>query len=173
MKLWPFGSKKSNAPVTCGELPVPKCLKRYFVPELGKCSMAEITGDIRCTCGAMAFKARRSEDVGLRFSLTCSSCGEDILLFDAKQHGWDALVCGIVPDDEANDETSEQCAKCGHEEFRATVWIEACEREEFVEDIPEGLTEDDWVNAYGWFGAHLTCVQCGHRVRDWADVETA
>lgn len=173
MKFWPFGRKKTAVAVPCEELPIPTYLRRYLVPMQDKCSMDEITGDIRCTCGGAGFKARRSEDDGLLFSLTCSACGADILLFDAKQHGWDALVCGVVPDEVAAADITEQCTKCGHEEFRTTVWIEACQRGEFVEEVPADLKEDDWVNAYGWFGAHLTCVHCGHKVRDWADVETA
>lgn len=173
MKFWPFGRKKLDTIVELGNLPIPTYLKKYYVPAPEKCSMTEIAGDICCTCGSMAFKARRSADYGRLFSLTCVACGEDILLFDAKQHDWDSIVCGVVPDDDAVADIIGQCAKCGHEDFRTTVWIEACQRDEFVEDVPAGLTEDDWVNAYGWLGAHLTCVHCGHKVRDWADVETA
>lgn len=173
MQLWPFGKKETDAGVPHEELPVPTYLRKYFVPVQEKCSMSEVTGSICCTCGATVFKARRSEDYGCLFRLVCASCGQDILLFDAKQHGWDALVCGVVPEDDATDDCTEQCAKCGGEDFHVTVWIEACQKEEFTEDVPAGLTEDDWVNAYGWFGAHLTCAHCGHKERDWADVETA
>lgn len=173
MKLWPFNSKKSEVPVPCEELPIPTHLRQYFIPVQEKCSMTEVTGDIRCTCGGMSFKARRSGDYGCLFSLACTSCGKEILLFDSKQHGWDALVCGMISEDDATIDCTEQCAKCGCENFHTIVWIEACHREEFVEDVPDGLTEADWVNAFGWFGAHLTCANCGHRARDWADVETA
>ena len=103
------------------------------------------------------------------FGLTCTSCRQEILLFDEKQHGWNALVCGMIPADEVTIDYTEQCAKCGGEDFRVTVWTEACNREEFVEDVPAGLTEADWVNAYGW----LTCAHCGHKEYNWADVETA
>lgn len=173
MKLWPFGGKKSDNAVQSEILPVPTYLKSYFVPDQEKCNMAEVTGNIRCTCGGMIFKARRSEDYGCLFGLECASCGKEILLFDSKQHGWDALVCGVIPEDDASLDCAETCAKCSGEDFYVTVWIEACQKEEFIEDITEGLTEDDWVNAYDWFGAHLICAHCGHKERDWADVETA
>lgn len=173
MDICPIDRKKSVAAVPSDKLPIPTYLRPYFVPIQEKSSMAEVTGNIRCTCGGMTFKARRSEDYGCLFGLKCTSCGQDILLFDAKQHGWDALVCGMIPDDDATIDCTEKCAKCSCEDFYVTVRIEACQREEFIEDIPAGLTAGDWVNAYDWFGAHLTCAHCGHRERDWADVETA
>lgn len=168
----PFGSKKDRVNIQSDELPVPTCLKPYFVPIAGKCSMTELSGGIRCSCGANSFRAIGSEEPGLRYRLCCTGCGQDVLLFDAWQHGWDALVCGVLPEDGAVPEHAESCGKCGGDAFRADVWIEPVEREEFVSDIPEGLTEADWVNAYTWFAATLTCARCGRRVRDWADVET-
>lgn len=152
---------------------MPACLKKYYVPELSECSMTEIMGSICCSCGEKAFRALSSEEPGLRYSLKCLACGQDILLFDARRHGWDALVCGDVPDGESGADQAEACEKCGGDAFRAEVWIEHIAREEFVSDIPEGLTEDDWVNAHGWFGASLTCDRCGRQIRSWADVETA
>jgi len=173
MKLWPFGKKASAVSIPLEELPVPTGLNGFFIPEISKCSMTEITGCIRCPCGENAFRAFSSEEPGLRYRLKCPACGRDIQLFDGRQNGWDALVCGDVPEMDGIADKSEVCDKCGGDRFHTDVWIEPVERDDFVSEVPAGLTADDWVNAYGWFAASLTCCRCGRKIRSWADVETA
>lgn len=172
MKLWPFGRKRPAA-VRHEELPIPACLRPFLVPADGKCSMTEVAGSVRCTCGQDVFTAHRSVDCDCLYHLACHACGQDVLLFDAEQHGWDRLVCGEPVVDAQAGEHTEQCRKCGCGDFRADVWLEACDREEFLQNAPEGIAEGAWVNAFTYFAAHLTCTQCGCRVRSWADIETA
>lgn len=151
----------------------PTYLRHSLVPDQAKCSQQEVTGDIHCTCGCTAFQAYQSEEIGFLFRLVCCGCGTEITLFDARQHGWDAIVCGAIPEEPVTADCKETCRKCGGEAFHTQVWVEPCQKEEYTEDVPDGRTEEEWVNAFTWFGAHLTCAGCGRRIRDWADAETA
>lgn len=173
MLFRPFGKREKETAVPCQNSPLPIYLKPFLVLDQAKCSMHELAADIRCTCGCMTFHAYQSEDIGFLFRLECSACGREFTLFDAQQHGWDAIVCGAAPEKTTATECKETCRKCGGEAFHTRVWIEPCQKEEYTEDVPEGRSEDEWVNAFTWFGAHLTCAGCGRRIRDWADVETA
>lgn len=175
MKLWPFGRRKEAAdsatPATA--LPVPTHLQPFFVPHMKKRDQTQITGDVRCTCGGERFAAHRMKDSSQRYHLTCIACGKEVLLFDEKQHGWDTVVCHMNCGDDSEEEITERCGKCGGEGFGATVWVEPTEKEEFVACVEGELPDDEWVNAFTWFAAHLTCCSCGARIRGWADVETA
>ena len=170
MKLWPFGKKQA---ATHAELPVPTYLKPFLVPEPYKGETAQLAGEIRCTCGGVAFSAHRNIDDDNRFHGVCRNCDKDILLFDAHRHGWDALVCHVPAEDADAGESTETCPKCGSNSFAVTVWIEPTNVEEFVSCVEGELPDEEWVNAYFWFAAHLTCIGCGKKLRGWADIETA
>lgn len=175
MKFWPFGKKKAQSPisVTAAEDAVPTHLKSYFVRWQEKREATQIIGDIRCTCGCMAFAASQSKDDDCVFRLTCNDCGQEILLFDARVHGWDALVCHMSGEFFQLGDVAARCEKCGSERFCATVLIEPTDKAEFVSCVAGELPDSEWVNAFTWFAAHLTCVECGCKMRDWADIETA
>lgn len=175
MKFWPFGRKKAQALVAdpCTELPVPTHLKPFFVPMADKNNTTQITGSIRCTCGCEAFAAQRSVDNDCLFRLNCDACVQEVLLFDARRHGWDSVVCHEPVEAMQMGESTARCEKCGREHFGVTVWIEPTEKAEFVSCVEGELPDGEWVNAFTWFAAHLTCTHCGYRQRDWADVETA
>ena len=175
MKFWPFGRKKMTAPVAapCAELPVPTHLKAFFVPRSDKGNKTQITGEICCTCGCKEFSAHRQQDSNGYYHLTCGVCGKNIMLFDERQHGWDTLVCHMQYESCQTEAVAEKCDKCGCERFGATVWIEPAEKEEFVSCVEGELPDAEWVNAFTWFAAHLTCASCGSKQRDWADIETA
>ena len=151
---------------------VPSYVEKYFVPQEMKRGEEGVGGSIRCTCGCTAFKAMHSVDDDRLFHLLCTHCGNDILLFDGAKHGWDALVCQMPMEDLQLGEASEQCAKCGCEDFCADVWYEPTEREEYDSCRGE-LPEEDWVNAFTWFSADLICSGCGRKIHSWADIETA
>lgn len=172
MWLWPFGRKK-KAVAAPDSPPVPTHLKPFIKLQPGKDGALQLTGSIRCTCGCIAFSAYRNQDDDSRFRLVCRNCDQDILLFDARQHGWDTVVCHVPVEDAQAGETAEVCPACGSNSFGVTVWIEPASREEFVSCVEGELPDEEWVNAFTWFAAHLTCVGCGKKQRDWADVETA
>ena len=175
MKFWPFGKKKTQQTVTapCDNTVVPTHLKPYFVQRADKESKTHITGDIRCNCGCMVFAAHHSKDDDCIYRVTCADCQKEILLFDARRHGWDAIVCHMPGEYLQAGEENAVCPKCGGEHFHVTVWIEPTEKAEFVSCVEGELPESEWVNAFAWFAAHLTCDDCGCKQRDWADVETA
>ena len=175
MKFWPFGRKNTTTPVVapCAELPVPTHLKAFFVPQPDKGNKTQITGEICCTCGCTMFAAHHSKDDDCIYHLTCADCRKNILLFDARLHGWDANVCHMPGEYLQMGEENAVCHKCGGEHFHVTVWIEPTEKAEFVSCVEGELPESEWVNAFTWFAAHLTCADCGCKQRDWADIETA
>lgn len=172
MRFWPFGKKKPAEAEKPVGLPIPTFVKLFLVPDMKKSGMENVYGSIRCTCGCTAFAAMHSRDDDRLYHLLCRDCGQDILLFDGQKHGWDALVCQMLMEDMQAGEDSERCAKCGCADFHADVWYEPTAREEF-DSCREDLPGEEWVNAFTWFGAGLTCCGCGHRIRSWADVETA
>lgn len=170
--FWPFGKKKpvgDEAPV---ELPVPTFVKPFLVPDRKKSSLENVYGSIRCACGCADFSAMHSVDDDRLYHLLCRDCGQDVTLFDGQRYGWDALVCQTPMEDLQSGEAAERCPKCSCADFRADVWYEPTAREEY-DSCREALPEEDWVNAFTWFGADLICSSCGHRLRSWADVETA
>lgn len=175
MKFWPFGKKKEKASAaeSCVELPVPTHLKPFFAPMPDKRNTTQITGDIRCTCGCVEFAAKHSKDDDCIYHLICDACGKDILLFDARVHGWDAAVCHMPGEYLRLEDVTVRCEKCGSERFNVTIWVEPTEKEEFISCVGGELPDSEWVNAFTWFAAHLTCVGCGCEQRDWADIETA
>lgn len=173
MKLWPFSRKKNVQTEPSCEIPIPSYLRPYWVTVEHKNDPQQITGNIRCACGCTAFRALRSNDDDRLWHAICRDCKNDILLFDVNQHGWDAIICGDRIDDMHAGESAAQCPKCSGDEFGVTVWVEPTDKQEFISCNENGLPESEWVNAYTWFAAHLTCVNCNHRLRDWADIETA
>ena len=175
MKLWPFGKKKEPVPMETpsNEPAVPTHLKPFFVQWADKGNDTQLTGDIRCSCGCEVFAARQSKDDNCLYHLTCDACRKDLLLFDARAHGWDAMVCKMPAEHLQRGDIAAKCEKCGSERFGVTVWIEPAEKAEFVACVEGELPDSDWVNAFTWFAAHLTCTGCGCRQRDWADIETA
>lgn len=152
---------------------MPTHLKPFFVQQHGTGGEAQITGDIRCTCGCVTFGAKHSKDDDCIYHLICDHCKQDILLFDARVHGWDALVCHMPGEALQLGDVAARCEKCGSESFSTTVWIEPTDKAEFVSCVEGERSDSEWVNAFTWFAAHLTCAQCGHKMRDWADIETA
>ena len=175
MKFWPFGKKKVEMPipVPADEDAVPTYLKPYFVQRQEKHDATQITGDVCCTCGCTVFAARQSKDDDCVFRLTCVDCRREILLFDARVHGWDALVCHMPGEALQLGDVVARCEKCAGERFHATVWVEPADKAEFVSCVEGELPDSEWVNAFTWFAAHLTCAECGCKIRDWADIETA
>ena len=175
MRLWPFGKKKEQMSVETprAEPAVPTHLKPFFIQREDKRNDTQITGDIRCTCGCETFVAKQSKDDDCIYRLTCDACGTDILLFDARVHGWDAIVCKMPGEHLQLGDTTAKCEKCGGEHFHVTVWVEPTEKEEFISCTEGELPDSEWVNAFTWFAAHLTCAECGCKQRDWADIETA
>ena len=175
MRFWPFGKKKVQQPIeaSCTELAVPNHLRPFFMQRTDKGNDTQITGDIRCTCGSASFAAKHSKDDDCIYRLNCADCGQDILLFDARVHGWDALVCHMPGEHLQQGEVTEQCEKCASRCFGATVWIEPTQKEEFISCVEGELPDEAWVNAFTWFAAHLTCVECGRKLHSWADIETA
>lgn len=171
MKFWPF-RRKMPLPVPA-DLPVPTHLRPFFVVRTDLGDASQLAGDIRCTCGCASFAAARSRDDDCLYHLTCDQCGQHVTLFDARVHGWDALVCHMPGEYLNRGEVTEQCRKCGGGRFSADVWIEPAQKEEFIACVEGELPDDEWVNAFTWFAAHLTCAKCGCRVRGWADIETA
>lgn len=171
MKFWPF--KRRETDPTPEELPVPAHLKPFFVVNGEQSNAEQLTGDIRCTCGCMTFVASRSRDDDCLYHLNCDRCGQDVQLFDARVHGWDAVVCHMPGVFMNKGDVAERCEKCGGDRFSAFVWIEPASKEEFIACVEGELPDGEWVNAFTWFAAHLTCTCCSHRVRGWADIETA
>lgn len=174
MKFWPFGRKQQKvAAAPCTELPVPTHLKPFFLQQSDDGNDAKVIGDIRCICGSKAFAAHHSKDDDCLYHLTCDDCRKDILLFDAQRHGWDTIVCHMPGENLHLGDVTAICEKCGSERFSVSVWIEPTEKGEFISCVEGELSEDEWVNAFTWFAAHLTCTNCGCKQRDWADIETA
>ena len=175
MRFWPFGKKRVEQPIegAMAESAVPTHLQPFFMQRVDKGNDTQITGDIRCSCGSTSFAAMHSRDDDCVYRLICAGCGQDILLFDARTHGWDALVCHMPGEYLGQGEETEKCESCGGECFEVTVWIEPIEKAEFISCAEGELPEEAWVNAFTWFAAHLTCTRCGKQKRGWADIETA
>ena len=133
MKFWQFYRKKEKVSDvgSCAELPVPTHLKPFFAPVPDARNKMQITGDIRCSCGCMTFAAVRSKDDDCVYHLTCADCRKDILLFDARSHGWDATVCHMPGEYTQAGVENAVCEKCGGKHFQVTVWIEPTDKAEF------------------------------------------
>lgn len=173
MKLWPFGKKKTVPAAPAKELAVPTYLLPYWKTDATHGDAQQLAGTLQCKCGCQTFQSLSSNDDDRLYHAVCKECREDVLLFDANTCGWDALICGVQTEDAHAGETAAKCPKCGCEHFGVTVWVEPTDKQEFISCNDRGLPESEWVHAYTWFAAHLTCADCGHRLRDWADIETA
>lgn len=171
MKFWPFKRRKTDPHMQ--ELPVPMHLKPFFVVNGDQGDAKQLTGDIRCACGCTTFTASHSRDDDCLYWLNCDGCGQEVQLFDARVHGWDAVVCHMPGEFMNLGDVAEKCEKCGGDRFGAAVWIEPANKEEFITCVEGELPDCEWVNAFTWFATHLTCTCCGHRMRGWADIETA
>ena len=171
MRFWPFGKKKATAPQA--EPPVPTHLKPFLDTVTYRDGQTQVTGTVRCACGSRCFSACRNRDDDNHFHVICRDCSDDILLFDMHRHGWDTLVCHVPVEDCGTGEVTECCPKCDGEAFRVEVWIEHADEAEFVACVEGELPDSEWVNAFTWFAAHLTCAKCGCKVRGWADIECA
>lgn len=174
MRFWPFGRKMGSeqAQPDCGETAIPTHLRPYFVPKELR-DKTQIIGSLRCTCGCTAFSANVSKNDDCVFCAVCADCGQDILLFDARVHGWDALVCHMPGIYLAEGDVPAQCDKCGGGKFRVELLIEPTDKAEFVSCVEGELPDDVWVNAFTFFAVNLTYVSCGKRLSGWAEVETA
>lgn len=171
MGFWNFGRKKPD--VRGAEMSVPTHLKPFFMADPSRRSEPQIAGSIRCICGCTSFAARCSRDDDCLYTLKCDQCGQDVLLFDARVHGWDALVCHMPGECLNLGEITEKCEKCGGERFTVEAWIEPAEKDEFISCVEGEFPDEAWVNAFTWFATHLTCTRCGCKVRGWADIECA
>lgn len=155
------------------EYPIPDHLKDFF-ELIGENNEFQSTGEVKCSCGATNFNVDESNDKGI-VKLVCSTCGKDILAFDAGKHGWDGFVCKDDYLDRERPFTETVCPKCGNSTFSVRIKISSQGKVDFIDECvnnDDSFTEDDWVNGFDWITIYLTCLKCTYQQNEWMDYET-
>lgn len=155
------------------ELPIPTHLVKYFVPLGSENDAYFVAGQIQCSCGFEDFEVYESNDRAI-VKLVCKQCGNEILLFDESQHGWNGYVCKEDELDHTEPFEKYYCADCQQDGFKVMVSISSQGREEFLaEGVPmdASFSEEDWVNAFESISATLLCTSCELQEEDWLEAE--
>jgi hypothetical protein len=109
----------------------------------------------------------------VHLELACESCNAEIPVFDNRQNGWNAVICGeraSLPTDYARrvrDSLESMTCNCGSTAFGCVVWYAY---DSHPDDLPEA--SDDWDEAFGCFAAWFICSRCGN-TQLVAEAETA
>jgi len=159
---------------------VPSRIAPYFRPVQARRPRARRSeGDIVCRCGCDTFSilyAGRENRGGLSalengawgealiVRATCARCGQEILLFDNAQDGWDGAVAALEkgyakrPGPPAEAYLAYACGRkrCGKGHFHVRVRYEYSPEEEEVETLGA-----DYAEGFGWIWMTLTCAACG------------
>lgn len=172
-------------------MPVPTHLRECLHPKEASFDESELIADLRCTCGGEEFHlhypgqtheykgemipctAEMDGDFFFLIRADCTSCNKTYLLIDQDFHGWDGFVCH--DEQQAKKPRPElipwKCLHCDGLPHSATVTIELCEKEDYLEE--DDLDPERWVDAFSWFSIDTVCKTCGRSTEDWVSLETA
>ena len=110
----------------------------------------------------------------VHLNLVCSSCNRDLVVFDNRRNGWNAVVCGEGPPcpsdymDRVRESLEPRAWSCGSSDFECLVWYCYDTDANDLANVPL----DQWDDAFGAFGAWVICGRCG-MAQQVADAETA
>lgn len=158
------------------EYPIPSHLKNYLELIGDENDEFKIKGIVKCKCGSKSFKIYESNNKMI-VKVFCSLCNEELILFDEDKHGWNGFVCN---DNFLNREESlniTKCSKCNNDKFEIEVTIASQGKEDFIDESclenshGETLNESDWVNAFEWISANITCLNCKNQDESWLHCE--
>ena len=66
-----------------------------------------------------------------------------------------------------------RCRACGCETYKIFVNIHNTGEKDLLEEQPvDGITEDNWTNAFDWISFDLECSHCGNTLKNWFEMET-
>ena len=106
-----------------------------------------------------------TEEFCQKEEITCTKCNKQIVLFDAYQHGYDAVVCGFP---ETSEEGYSQrnvaqpyVCECGNKAFHLVV--RASYDSNFYEMI-ELETQRELDESYGWYSVEAICSGCNKNI---------
>lgn len=156
------------------DYPIPRHLQPFFTLTGDENSEYEVTGTIRCSCGGECFELWESND-RLLVKLVCRECGEEIILLDSGNHGWDGFVCKNDDLDRSLPFEKFDCPDCGQDGFRVLVRISSQGKQDFLEECvanDDSFTAEDWVDGFEWITISVSCTDCSFREEDWVDLET-
>ncbi len=156
------------------ELPIPRHLQNYFTPRGLSNHENQASGTVRCDCTNETFRILSSNHGGI-VRLHCTSCGKDLLLFDAGKHGWNGYVCGDDFLDRTEPLQEHRCSYCGKTVFSVSVTIFSQGKQDFLDECvrhDDTFPPDNWADAFEWIQISPTCVSCRHQEENWVDYET-
>ena len=155
-------------------LPIPSHLKGFLSLDDKEQTEYEVSGSIKCKCGAVHFVVFSSNDRQI-VKVKCPDCGEEILLFDAGKHGWDGFVCKDDFLDREEPLIEYSCENCGDQVFRVELKILSQGKQDFIDECvsnDDSFSEEEWVDAFEWINIRLICESCNSAENDWLDLET-
>jgi len=159
-------------------------------------SPGEAHGSLRCPCGGVSFEILhhdRGREEGARgpvatvsgdvhefvIAARCVRCAMSHLIFDARVHGYDALL-GDAPGKRPESRPAMEtwtCLKCGGRTHRATFAVQLPDETEIQAMLEEERggppKPDTWYDAFFWFSMGVTCEACGLETPDFVEYECA
>lgn len=160
------------------EMPIPAHLKDYLTVDAKKSNEKRLYASLKCGCGEDKFKIEKSTNHCV-VKAVCQKCQKEILVFDAREHGWDGYVCGLFRGEPSGPFEEAKCKQCQQNVFKADIVIfskgkldfihNACQ--EPVEEAGRTFAEDEWVNAFANISIYLKCVHCNKK-QLYIDYET-
>ncbi len=153
--------------------PIPEHLIALAADVAGYAGGVQFALRCPCGCGRFAVEVPAEPDEYLpAYQIRCSACGEAYLLFDARVHGYDAMIGAYGEPEREYEYRPAELGTGVPEGFSVTVKLEnAPSLEEFNEDCGEEYTYGQYVNGFSWIWITLADGQGhGHLL---CDFETA
>jgi hypothetical protein len=99
----------------------------------------------------------------------CKQCGKEILLFDSRYYGYDG-VCNHIehPDKQYGTDGKIKTKKphCEGAGYKVYVAFSNTGKDDLLVEQPiEGITEENWKDAFDWITIHLECSKCGKKTK--------
>ncbi len=159
------------------EFPIPSHLKNYLELISDENDEYKVTSIIKCKCGSESFSIYESNNKMI-VKIVCSSCNKELILFDEGKHGWNGFICNDDFLNRAEPLKVTKYSKCNEDEFKIVVTVTSQGKQDFIDEsglengLGETLNESDWVNAFEWISADITCLSCKNEDEHWLDCET-
>ena len=108
------------------------------------------------------------------FMAICSQCGQEILIFDSRKHGYNSLTALDQKNysEDFRTEKRGKCSKCGYESTEISLAISSTGKSDLLNENAEVINNNNWENAFDWFTVSVKCSGCGKETKKYLDVET-
>ena len=136
----------------------------------------QVRGKVKCSCGNQSLhllyagerntdsdkQFLQSKEVGghwhYRLGFRCGRCWKEELIFDQDFHGYNGFYAGSDKDRQVPrlGYLIWACHACGCDSHKMDVGVALDETA-----LDEGVSSEDWCDAYGWFTLETTCDRCG------------